>query len=500
MPRKKKEEKEENYERWLLPYADMITLLLAFFIIMYALTLMEKDKAAKILAELGGAFGGETSSGTPSLANYGKKSPNPLKKPGSGIFKKGTNKKISYIENTGTNPTVGNILNVVGARGDTGETTFLDSDSATIEIIKKWKKALADIKDDKGAGKENLPGMLEALNKLMAAGININAQTLDKFKAIKKVIDSFGKQENAGGKNDMLVQLAEIIDKGLQPSAEAMEKLNAIKKLLDSFGKIENDGGKSDFLVQLAMAAEANADVNIGQAGGNTAGVGGPSSGASMSDIAEKMQNIFGDDIKNGSIEIKISQRGIEITLQSDLVFELGAAELTPAAQKLLEKIGTILKPIHKMNFRFRVEGHTDNINVHSFLYPSNWELSCARSVSVVRYLVEEMDLPAESISAEGFGSYKPVASNDTVIGRRRNRRVEILIYDPLKQINVPRELLRNASRETFDRMRNSLSDATVEVGTAVKKLVSEEVKLNQTARPAEKPDDKKKNTIPKKR
>lgn len=498
MARKKKPAPEENYERWLLPYSDMITLLLSFFIIMYALTLMEKEKAAKMMSEIGSAFGGAAPTGTPNMSNYGKKSPNPLKRTGLGIFRRGTNKKVSYIENTGTNPTVGNIMNVVGARGDTGETTFIGSDKELIDKIASLKKLAGELKDESGGGsKETLLGALEKLEKAVSEGIALNARMVDRVKAIKKIIESYGKKENVGGKNDMLVQLLEALEKGVTPSAEMAEKLAAMKKLLESFGNIDNTGGKSDFLVQLAMALDSNAEINIGQAGGNATGIGGPSTGAAMSDIMEKMQNVFGEEIAQGSMEIKISKRGVEIVLSSDIVFELGSADLAPPAMKILEKIGAILKSIQKMNFRFRVEGHTDTINVHSFLYPSNWELSCARAVSVVRYLVEEMELPAGSISAEGFGSFKPVASNDTIAGRRRNRRIEILIFDPVSPINVTREELKSARPGFFDSLRSSPAPSTAEIQTVPKPPATSEVKLGA---PPDRSDDSKKSAADKKR
>ncbi|NLM53103.1 MAG: OmpA family protein, partial [Firmicutes bacterium] len=72
--------------------------------------------------------------------------------------------------------------------------------------------------------------------------------------------------------------------------------------------------------------------------------------------------------------------------------------------------------------------GHTDNVPINTARYPSNWELSVDRAVRVVRYFIEKHHMPPERFLATGYGEYHPVASNDTVEGRARNRRVNIVI------------------------------------------------------------------------
>ena len=77
------------------------------------------------------------------------------------------------------------------------------------------------------------------------------------------------------------------------------------------------------------------------------------------------------------------------------------------------------------------MEGHTDNVPLGAALqarYPSNWELSTARATAVVRFLSEEAGLTPEMLAASGYGSYRPVAPNDTEEGRSQNRRIEIIL------------------------------------------------------------------------
>jgi chemotaxis protein MotB len=85
-----------------------------------------------------------------------------------------------------------------------------------------------------------------------------------------------------------------------------------------------------------------------------------------------------------------------------------------------------------KGDFFVRVEGHADNVPINTPQFPSNWELSAARAVNVLRYLAYEGKLPAKKLSAVGFGEYHPVESNDTPEGRRKNRRVEFY-FEPRK-------------------------------------------------------------------
>jgi flagellar motor protein MotB len=409
MGKKKEPEGEANFERWLLPYADMITLLLAFFIIMYALTLMEKEKAAKIMEEMSKAFGSSASStpGTPGLVSGGKKMPNPMVE-STGVYKKGTNKKVSYIENTGKRPTVGNIMNVT-ALDITGESVYIGTDAELIEKIKAIDSRLLGDKDNLGdKGKENI----RSRDILIKVGKN------------KKIPDT-GEISLAGG----------------------------AKKAVNKEGENDGDkGGKSP--------GEKGGD-------GDEEGYGGDEEGnfkykvndPYLESIAARLASIFSEEIKSASLEVKVTQRGIEIIISGDIMFELGSIEIMPESIKVIKRICAALMYLSQFGFNFRVEGHTDNINVHSFLYPSNWELSCARAVAVVRYMTEELNLAPETVSASGFGRFRPMASNATPEGRKKNRRIEILIYDPLKPLDASEELNKKSDtyyKERLEKLKNS--------------------------------------------
>lgn len=129
-----------------------------------------------------------------------------------------------------------------------------------------------------------------------------------------------------------------------------------------------------------------------------------------------------------GEISINMNLEGIIISLSDVLIFEPGSAELRPESQEVLDKVvdvlGTITNPI-------RVEGHTDDIPTNSPIYPTNWDLSVARSVTVVRYLSEEGDIAPERLTAAGSAEFKPLVPNDNRENRARNRRADIIIIYP---------------------------------------------------------------------
>ncbi|EEG76519.1 OmpA/MotB domain protein [Dethiobacter alkaliphilus AHT 1] len=126
-------------------------------------------------------------------------------------------------------------------------------------------------------------------------------------------------------------------------------------------------------------------------------------------------------------IDVRIEDRGVVLEIQDRLLFDTGRAEIRPEARELLVKVAGILANVPN---QIIVEGHTDNVPIQTAQYPSNWELSVDRAVRVVRYLSERQDIDPERFLATGYGEFQPVASNETVQGRAKNRRVNIVISE----------------------------------------------------------------------
>lgn len=117
------------------------------------------------------------------------------------------------------------------------------------------------------------------------------------------------------------------------------------------------------------------------------------------------------------------------ITLPSAVLFSPGKADLTKKGRETLKKLAGVLE----QNFpgkKIRVEGHTDNtpLKKTKTTYIDNWGLSCARALSVLRFLVEECKMKADKLCAVGYGDTVPIADNKTEEGKKKNRRVEIVI------------------------------------------------------------------------
>lgn len=124
-------------------------------------------------------------------------------------------------------------------------------------------------------------------------------------------------------------------------------------------------------------------------------------------------------------LEFEETEKGLSILLRNELLFNPGRAEINPEGNLVLNKIGEIVK---ESRLGVVVEGHTDNVPISTNRFPSNWELSIARAVSVVTYLAEEVGVNPVQLSAVGYGDTKPRVSNDTPENRRKNRRVKFIL------------------------------------------------------------------------
>jgi len=140
--------------------------------------------------------------------------------------------------------------------------------------------------------------------------------------------------------------------------------------------------------------------------------------------ILEDLRKLTGDLGLEEDINLSFSKKGLVMRLSDTFMFDLGGAEILPEAIPLLKKLVFI---ISKTSYPVRVEGHTDNLPIHTKKFPSNWELSTARAVNVLRYFTEKGKAPMQRLSAAGFGEFQPIFANDRPEDRARNRRVEIV-------------------------------------------------------------------------
>lgn len=140
--------------------------------------------------------------------------------------------------------------------------------------------------------------------------------------------------------------------------------------------------------------------------------------------LAEEIRPFFKGLIKQGQVELRQQEDWVEVEISSQVLFDTGGAFLKPDAQIIIRDIAEILK---KFPNPITVEGFTDNVPIQNALYPSNWELSADRATTFVRELISNGVL-ANRLSAMGYGENFPIGNNATLEGRKKNRRVIILI------------------------------------------------------------------------
>ncbi len=150
---------------------------------------------------------------------------------------------------------------------------------------------------------------------------------------------------------------------------------------------------------------------------------------ATYTDLEEKMKA----EIAEGEILLSQAEGRIQVDLVDKILFDSGEAKLSERGAEVLTRLGAVLVGVEGRSIQ--VSGHTDDSPPSQRLaatFPTNWELSVARAVNVVRFLQEKAKVPAKRLVAAGYGDTHPVAGNSTPKGRARNRRIEILLIPEL--------------------------------------------------------------------
>lgn len=154
------------------------------------------------------------------------------------------------------------------------------------------------------------------------------------------------------------------------------------------------------------------------------------SSGSSAIESAmESLEKYLEEAGVGGSVSVEKTERGFKTTLGSDILFPTGVATVNKEAYAHIDQM---ILAAQKTPFSIRIEGHTDNVPINTPEFPSNWELSTARAVNVLRYFLERGNISAKRLVAVGFSQCHPIASNKSAEGRWKNRRVEF--YFELKE------------------------------------------------------------------
>jgi chemotaxis protein MotB len=146
-------------------------------------------------------------------------------------------------------------------------------------------------------------------------------------------------------------------------------------------------------------------------------------------DRLENARRSMEERLQGSGASVRIKEGKISVMLPSSILFNSGQTKLKKAAKNSLKKVCNVLKKDFP-NATIRIEGHTDSdpLKRTKNVYKSNWELSALRATNVLHYLVDSCRLDPKKLYIAGFGKHQPVASNKSKGGKKKNRRVEIVI------------------------------------------------------------------------
>ena len=147
-----------------------------------------------------------------------------------------------------------------------------------------------------------------------------------------------------------------------------------------------------------------------------------------LSDIQKELEQALEPEIKRHVVELNSRHEGLIISLRELGFFESGSATLSRSSKDSIDRLAGVLKNRGEM---LRIEGHTDNVPIHTAQFKSNFELSTARATELIKVFILEYHFSPSRLAAAGYAEYHPVDTNETAEGRSHNRRVDIVVLSP---------------------------------------------------------------------
>ena len=155
-----------------------------------------------------------------------------------------------------------------------------------------------------------------------------------------------------------------------------------------------------------------------------------------LESLRRELQQRLSNQVAQHTVSIQMGRDGLVISLREAGFFDSGSAMPKPETLGTLHEIAASLG---RTPYDLRVEGHTDNIPIHTVSFDSNWELSSARATRIARLFLDFQAIPPDRLSAAGYAEYHPVAGNSTAEGRATNRRVDLVVLPRTKiDFSVP--------------------------------------------------------------
>ena len=364
---------------WMATFADMATLLMAFFVLILSFAEFNVPKFKQISGSLKNAFGVQRIT--------------PVVEPPKGTT------VLSLNFSPSPSPSVTNNM--------TQQTTQVNQPKLEVQNKTKdddFSEQSKSEDTEESSKNQSAEDIVKALEDAIARG-EIQVETLG-----EKVVVNFTPKESQ--EQDLPQLLSQTLD--------------AIEKVQSAAGKSESDvvfGGLEEQLAKLVDTMEAMQK----QQNKQDAGQGSPEQQNERAEIAEDTLKVaLRQEIGQGLVTVDREDDRVIVTVGSGGAFASGSARLTVKAREIMNQIAEVNK---EGTSRINVSGHTDNMPlVFGSQYRDNWDLAAARASSVVQELQSTGKIEGDRLQAMSFGEERPVDSNDTAQGRRKNRRIEIEI------------------------------------------------------------------------
>lgn len=417
MGKKHKHAPHENLERWVVSYADFMTLLFAVFTALFAMAKAELADQKDVVEGIRQGFVDQSLIAGIKSIMQGQSAPNDNPNPlsqerGEGEGLMGDYKMLlpqkGQVEEDEQNPV-----------GEEGLDALYNKLVDELKEINEALKEGAQIAAGGGSGEGKASGSGDGKGK----GPSEEAGKGKGKGAGEGAGGSLGEGKGAQGKPTLLEDGS---GHGSSVGADSGKGSGAGKGHGQAHGSGSGGSGSGKGSEQ-ASGQGSGASTGSGKGHGGSHGQGqGGGKGVTT-------QGAETDASKQGmnDVEVSADKRGVRIRFDSRILFHSGSAKLRPEAHKALQHIAKRLEK-YKGKYLIQVEGHTDSEKIRSLVYPSNWELSTARASSVVRLFIREFKYPPAVMSAAGYGDSRPIGDNKTVEGRSKNRRIEFLLFtDP---------------------------------------------------------------------
>ena len=349
---------------WMATFADMATLLMAFFVLILSFAEFNVPKFKQISGSLRNAFG--------------------------------VQKIVPIVEQPKGTTVLSLNFSPSPSRSVTNEMT-----QQTTQVNQPELEVQNKTKDSDGDAEDSADDVVKALQEAIARG-DIEVQTLG-----EKVVVNFTPTE---AEEQDLPQLLQ-------------KTLNAVEKAKAAAGKSDQEvlfGGLEGTLAQLAQATAELTEQAEAQAENQKQSV------DEAKKAADELKIALRQEIDQGLVAVEQDEDKVIVTVGAGGAFASGSADLTPEAIEIMQRIAGVNA---ENDSEITVSGHTDNVPlIFGSRYRDNWDLAAARSASVVQSLSADGVITDNRLEAISYGESRPVDSNDTAVGRAKNRRIEIEI------------------------------------------------------------------------